>query len=85
MRCQPAARNASSIAIRPAGGQRRLCLARMQAPWATPGAEFFVKNGGGITSTRPTALGSRIIKLGIARNATDLLVQIQDIGQLSST
>ena len=54
------------------------------APGVLSGATFntpyFLAASGGLTTTRPTG-GNRIIRIGFALNATDLFVDIQDLGK----
>ena len=47
---------------------------------ATPGAPVFLAPGGGLTMTVPNATGNRIVRVGYARNATDLDVLIGNMG-----
>jgi hypothetical protein len=49
---------------------------------ATAGAEYWLAIGGGATATPPITAGTRMIRVGYAINATDLMVQIQDYGTL---
>lgn len=55
------------------------CLGVLSA--ATPGTRYFLAAGGGLTPTRPTGAGNRLIQMGFAINATDLWVEIQDFGR----
>jgi hypothetical protein len=55
------------------------CLGVLSA--ATPGTRYFLAAGGGLTPTRPTGSGNRLIQVGYAINATDLWVEIQDFGR----
>jgi hypothetical protein len=48
---------------------------------ATPGTRYYLASGGGLTATRPTGSGNRVIQMGFAKNATDLWVEIQDYGR----
>ena len=48
---------------------------------ATPGDRYYLAAGGGLTATRPTGTGNRVIQMGFAKNATDLWVEIQDYGR----
>jgi len=48
---------------------------------ATPGAPYWLAAGGGLTATIPTGTGNRIIRVGWAKNATDLEVCIHDGGK----
>jgi hypothetical protein len=47
---------------------------------ATAGARYWVADGGGLTATRPTG-NKHVIMAGIAKNATDLIVDIRDYGK----
>ena len=48
---------------------------------AVPGDVYFLSETAGLISTsRPTTSGSAVIKVGYAKNATDLHIQIQFIG-----
>jgi hypothetical protein len=49
---------------------------------ATAGARYWLADTGGLTATRPTGNKS-IVLVGIAKNATDLIVKIQDYGKAS--
>lgn len=49
---------------------------------ATAGTAYFVGRTGGLVLYTALASGDRIIRAGFAKNATDLVVAIQDIGQL---
>jgi hypothetical protein len=45
------------------------------------GDDYFLENGGGLTNATPTGSGKRRLwKLGYALNATDLFVELQDLG-----
>lgn len=48
---------------------------------ATPGAVYWLANGGGLTPSIPTGVGRRLIRVGYAKNATDLEVKIDDLGR----
>ena len=48
---------------------------------ATPGAPYWLASGGGLTAACPTASGSRVIRVGFAKNATDLEVRVADMGK----
>lgn len=48
---------------------------------ATPGTPWFLNAGGGLTSSPPTGSGRRIIRMGHAKNSTDLEVLIHDFGK----
>ena len=49
---------------------------------ATAGDIFYVAAAGGLTAANtPPGAGNRVIQVGIAKNATDLLVQIVDFGK----
>jgi hypothetical protein len=49
---------------------------------ATAGDIFYVAAAGGLTAANaPPGAGNRVIQVGIAKNATDLLVQIIDYGR----
>jgi len=50
---------------------------------ATPGTRYYLAAGGGLTATRPTGSGNRIIQVGYAVNSTDLWVEIQDFGRVA--
>ncbi len=47
---------------------------------ATPNTPYYLADGGGLTTTRPTG-GKRVILIGFAKNATDLHVRITDYGK----
>ena len=51
---------------------------------ATAGTQYWLKIGGGITVTPPTTVATRMISMGYAVNATDLMVKIEDFGTLPS-
>ena len=49
---------------------------------ATAGDIFYVAAAGGLTAANtPPGAGNRVIQVGIAKNATDLIVQIIDFGK----
>jgi hypothetical protein len=48
---------------------------------ATPGAQYWLNTGGGLTPTIPSGVGLRLIRIGWAVNATDLEVSVQDGGK----
>jgi hypothetical protein len=50
---------------------------------ATPGTRYYLASGGGLTATRPTGSGNRVIQMGFAKNATDLWVEISDYGRVA--
>ena len=50
---------------------------------ATVNTPYFMQGGGGVGTTAPSASGNRIIRMGFAKNATDLEVIIQDLGKKS--
>jgi len=50
---------------------------------ATPGDRYYLAAGGGLTATRPTGSGNRVIQMGFAKNSTDLWVEIQDYGRVA--
>jgi len=50
---------------------------------ATPGTRYYLASGGGLTATRPTGSGNRVIQMGFAKNSTDLWVEIQDYGRVA--
>lgn len=47
---------------------------------ATPGVPYYLATGGGMAPTTPGA-GKRVIQVGVALNATDLMVRIVDYGK----
>lgn len=48
---------------------------------ATAGAPYFLAASGGLTATPPSSSGNRVIRVGWAKNATDLEISIQDMGK----
>ncbi len=50
---------------------------------ATVNTPFFLAAGGGLTTTPPSGSGNRVIRVGFAKNATDLEVIIADLGKKS--
>ena len=48
---------------------------------ATGNTPYFLAAGGGLTTTIPTATGNRVIRVGFARNPTDIQVAITDMGK----
>jgi hypothetical protein len=47
---------------------------------ATAGTRYWLADGGGLTATRPTG-GKNVILAGVAKNATDLVVEVRDYGK----
>lgn len=68
-----------------AGDGTALVVRRGVAPdvlsGATAGAPYWLAAGGGLTSSIPTGTGNRIIRIGYAKNSTDLEVLISDSGR----
>lgn len=52
---------------------------------ATPGAPIYLAVGGGLTATLTTAFGSQIVRMGYAKNATDLDVNPVYLGQRAAS
>ncbi len=48
---------------------------------ATAGTPYYLASGGGVTTTVPSGVGNRIVRVGYAINATDLEVIIHDFGK----
>ncbi len=48
---------------------------------ATPGAPYFLAEGGGLTTTPPSTSGARVVRAGWAVTATDFEISFQDLGQ----
>ena len=48
---------------------------------ATVNTPFYLAAGGGLTTTIPTGAGNRVVRMGYAKNATDLEVIIQTLGR----
>lgn len=73
-----AAISASASGVIVSGGVIAGCLTG-----ATPGAPYWLASGGGLTATIPTTSGNRVVRIGFAKNATDLYVHFQDMGKRS--
>lgn len=71
------------VSLTTGSGTVNICFAGL-APGVLSGATFntpyYLASGGGLTTTRPTG-NVRIIRIGYAVNATDLLVNIVDFGR----
>lgn len=48
---------------------------------AVANTPYFLAAGGGLTTSVPTASGNRVVRVGFAKNATDLYVSISDMGK----
>ena len=48
---------------------------------ATAGAPFYLQDTGGVGTFAAVTAGKRVIRLGFAKNATDLFVDIMDLGK----
>lgn len=51
---------------------------------ATAGDRYYMANGGGLSTSAPTGSSKRIIQMGFAISATDLWVDIQDLGETAA-
>jgi hypothetical protein len=48
---------------------------------ATAGTPYYLATGGGLSTAAPSGSGKRVIQVGVALNATDLMVRIVDYGK----
>jgi hypothetical protein len=48
---------------------------------AVPGTPYYLATGGGLSTAAPTGAGKRVIQIGVAINASDLMVRVIDFGK----